>query len=272
MKHPFLLIHLCLLMLLTPFVGDIAAAEPLDFRQAVPLAGPVTYSPRGVGMLRFENTEYFKLAPGILRWQPWYASTLDLQLMGNDIFAKRAEEAQPYVHTLYLTFLRVGRTFSWRSLEFFADVHGGLFYTNAMDELAAAGIEVKNNRSAALGLSLGVRWVYGDFQADLSLGLAGMTGQSLAESHWELTYRISKKWKIGLFSEGITRGVELCEDTKDPACQYKLQMVYGAVYASWNCWRSWWLLFGFGVSSITLGTDDESTRESTDPAIYIGIR
>lgn len=260
------------LFLMTLLVDPVAAAEPLDSEGALDLPGPWRYSLPGAGLLSFEKTEYIRLQPGIVRWRDWYASTLDLQMMGNDIFEKRAEEAQPYIHTLYVTFARVGRTFSWRQFRFSGDLHGGLFHTNSMDELAAADILVETDRAAALGFSFGVRWTRGDFRSELQFSVAGMTGQSLASFRWELEYRLSRKWKIGLFSEGITRGVELCEDQEDPACKYELELVYGALYASWNAWRNWWLVFGLGVSSITLGTEANQTNESTDPAIYLGIR
>jgi hypothetical protein len=248
------------------------AAEPLDSEGALRMTGSWSYSPPGASLLSFENTEYIRLQPGIVRWKHWYASTLDLQMMGNDVFAKRAEEAQPYIHTLYVTFARVGRTLTWSQFQFSGDLHGGLFYTNSMDELAAADILVETNRAAALGFSLGVRWTRGRFRSELQLGVAGMTGQSLASSRWELQFRLSRRWKIGVFSEGVTRGVELCQDKQDPACIYELQLVYGALYASWNAWRDWWLVFGLGVSSITLGTEALREKESTDPAIYLGIR
>ncbi len=256
----------CLLMPLRVF------ASPLDDEEGVLLFQNVIWTRPELVFIGFENTEYIRLGTGLFRKKPWYAGTLDLQFMGNDIFAKRDERSQPYVHTLYLTFLKVGRTWDWNDFRFFADAHGGLLYTNSFRQMSLLGVEVENRRSAGLGLTGGVRWSRGPFQADLSLGIVGFEGQSLAESRLELQYRLSRKWKIGFFSEAIARGVELCTDRQEKGCQYEMKMVFAALYASWNVRGKTWLLFGFGGTTLTLGTDAQTVRESSQPAVYLGIR
>ncbi|MBN2725402.1 MAG: hypothetical protein JXR95_15160 [Deltaproteobacteria bacterium] len=260
--------------------GISYGASPLEMKKDNYIfSSDFGYSTPSVTFLSFEGSEYIKAHPGFLWFRNFYFSTGDVQMMGNNIFRRKDDEGNEkkmYIHTLYVKVIRAGYLYRNpdRDLVLSIDLHAGVFYSNDVRELNVTEEEVVSSTRGGAGTSLGLRWTPGRYYLDILFSIAGSNGDDIIEGYVDFGYKINHRWKIGIFSEGATRGANFCDDTQEDTslCKYKLNLTYVALYGSYRFYKDWWVAFGFGTSSMDYGTDAESTKIKASPALYLSIK
>ncbi|MBU1240394.1 hypothetical protein KJ865_11860, partial [Myxococcota bacterium] len=184
----------------------------------------------------------------------------------------REKGDQIYINTLYTAIVTVGGLWSYKSWRFYADIHGGILYTNYIRELDNLNDDIRVETVAAGGFSLGLQYKWKNATFKIESSVASTTDNEITTLYAEFNYRLGKNWQAGLFYERASRAVNLCEDKNDPLCKYVMQLNYGAIYLGWKFYKKHWFLFGLGASNLELGYGDAMTRKTTGSSIYLSYR
>jgi hypothetical protein len=245
-------------------------ASPFEIKKENYFNENFAYTTPSLTLINFEISQFLTFHPGHFWYKNFFVNTLETRIMGTNLVFKEDQDAKPYVSTLYISYLKIGYLFEWKKFRLFAAASVGIFYTNDIKELEEINSE-KETFSGG-GLSGGFRWkITEKIHMDLNYGHGKTTKDTIQNIHIEISYQISKKWKIGLFSETGTRSFTICEENVNE-CTFEYSLTYGALYGSWNGYKDYWFVFGLGGSRLNKGLKNDTTTTKGGVSIYLSIK
>lgn len=263
-------IFLTLTLLVLSAVSTKVANASAPFDVSLKVNNNTSYTLPGLEMISFSNQEFMKVNTGYVHRGNWVFSTMTWEGMGTNLTPYHWD-AQPSVSSYYLHLADAGYRFIWPSFTLILGLQAGMLHRG--DVLGPDGryLDSQEENYFSLGFLIAARWRIWRFDLQLETSVASTDFNVIGSTSFSMTYRLNKKWQIGLISENASREIELC--TEGENCNYSYSLGYTALFVARRISSRLFLRLGIVISSwMDIGYRETTYSFTRDfKSIYISI-